>query len=132
MQRGIVQVWRGTVDEGVADFTTGRDIYTGIGGRSALSTFEASLALNLIARGRVAEAAAFVSDARAEIDRMAELWNEPIVALAEAVLAHAVGDLERAGERIAASIARGREQGSHRLAARAESTALDLGLSLPD
>jgi DNA-binding SARP family transcriptional activator len=56
MQRGIVQVWRGTVDEGVADFTTGRDIYTGIGGRSALSTFEASLALNLIARGRVAEA----------------------------------------------------------------------------
>jgi len=69
---------------------------------------------------------------RATIDRMAELWNEPIVALAEAVLAHAAGDLEQAGERLAASIARGREQGSHRLAARAESTALDLGLSLPD
>jgi hypothetical protein len=131
MQLGIVEVWRGAIDKGVADFTTGRETYTGIGGRSALSTFEASIGLTLIGQGRVEEAAPFVADARAEVDRMAEAWNEPVVTLAEAVLAHARGEADLAAERVAAAVSTAREQGSHALAERVESTATELGIPHP-
>jgi DNA-binding SARP family transcriptional activator len=129
MQRGIGAVWAGSVDEGVADFEAGRGQYTAIGGRSALSTFEASLGMGLIELGRLDDGARHVAEARAEIDATEERWNEPIVALAEARLAHALGDVERAAERLAASAAVARDQGADRLAARADAAAEALGLT---
>jgi hypothetical protein len=126
MQRGIVTAWRGEVDEGMAGFAAGKAHYTGVGGRSALSTFEASLAIHVAAAGRVEDATRLVTAARAELETYNERWNEPIVLLAEAGVAAAAGDAERAEELFACAADAAVGQGAHALAERARTAAAEL------
>jgi hypothetical protein len=111
----------------VASFDEGMARYTGIGGRSATSTFEASLAMNLARAGEVEEAQRRVEAARDELSTRRELWNEPVVLLAEGVVAHAAGDAATAARKLAEAVHRATEQGSHALADRAASVARELG-----
>jgi hypothetical protein len=127
MQRGIVQAWEGDAEGALASFTEGKARYTGIGGRSAMSTFEATLALHLARTGGRADAVARVEAARAELETYNERWNEPVVLIAEAVVAAAGGDQERATERLARAAEVATGQGAHTLAARARAVAADLG-----
>ena len=130
MHQGIVRALDGPVDDALAGFDKGKAIYTGIGGRSALSTFEASLAMNVARRGRLADAQARVAAARAELDTHREGWNAPIVLIAEGVVAHAAGDVAAAADRLARAVARATDQGSHRFARRAADVAAELGVDL--
>jgi hypothetical protein len=123
MHRGIVEAWRGKVDEGLASFAEGKARYVGIGGRSALATFEASLALHVAAHGRLDDAARLVRSARDELETYDERWNEPIVLLAEATVAAAEGDDEGAAELFALAADVATSQGAHALARRAETAA---------
>ncbi|MDQ4134299.1 MAG: hypothetical protein M3179_14120, partial [Actinomycetota bacterium] len=124
MQRSIVTAWRGDVDAALKSFAEGRARYTGIGGRSGVPTFEASLALNVARQGRVTEAVALIESARAEFETFDERWNEPIVLIGEAVVVSAAGDVAGAEERLARAATVAREQGSHVLARRAEELVL--------
>jgi hypothetical protein len=119
MQRGIVQAWRGAVEDGMASFAEGKDRYTGIGGRSGMSTFEASLAVHVAGHGRVEDAARLVGNARRELDTYGERWNEPIVLMAEAVVASAGGDAAAAEDLLARAADCATGQGAHALAERA-------------
>ncbi|HVL05264.1 MAG TPA: BTAD domain-containing putative transcriptional regulator [Acidimicrobiales bacterium] len=119
MQRGIVLAGRGQVDEGVASFAEGEARYTSIGGRSALSTFRASLALQLVEQGRTEEAGRWAQAARDELDTYDERWNEPIVLMAEAAVAGAGGDAGEAAELYGCAADAATLQGSHALARRA-------------
>jgi DNA-binding SARP family transcriptional activator len=119
MHRGIVLAGRGQVEEGIASFVEGDRRYTGIGGRSAVATFRASLALQLVGQGRTGEAERWAGAARAELDTYNERWNEPIVLMAEAAVASALGDAEEAAELYACAADAATLQGAHRLAERA-------------
>jgi tetratricopeptide (TPR) repeat protein len=119
MHRGIVLAGQGRVDEGIASFVQGLDRYTGIGGRSAVPTFQASLALQLVVQGRFDDAVAWAGAARAELDAYNERWNEPIVLMAEAAVAVALGAGEEADELFACAADAATLQGSHALARRA-------------
>ncbi len=130
MHQGIVRALDGSVDDALAAFDRGKAIYTGIGGRSAVATFEASLAMNVARRGRLADAQARVAAARTELDTYRELWNEPIVLIAEGVVAHAAGDLGAAADRLGRAVERATAQGSHGLARRALDVAAELGVDL--
>jgi DNA-binding SARP family transcriptional activator len=125
MQRGIVLAWRGHCDEAVASFTAGRERYTSIGGRSAVATFEATLAVHLANHGRLADARRAVDAARGELDAYGELWNEPVVLLAEGAVLRAEGDTEAAEQQFARAIEVAHDQGSHVIAARAEALRAD-------
>jgi tetratricopeptide (TPR) repeat protein len=131
MQRGIVLVGRGQVGEGVASFLEGEARYTGIGGRSALSTFRASLALQLVEQGELDDAERWAGEARAELEAYNERWNEPVVLLSEAEVAAARGDDARAAKvrRRAAEVARA--QGAEILAQRAGGQGALLGSRSP-
>ena len=131
MQRGIVLAGRGHAEEGMASFVEGEARYTGIGGRSALSTFRASLALQLVDQGRIDDAARWAGAARAELAAYGERWNEPVVLMAEAAVAAAAGDEALAVEtlRLAAEVAAA--QGAHALASRAERRGADLQSGTP-
>ncbi len=118
MQQGIALAWRGRTDDAVEAFAEGRTRYTTIGGRSGLPTFGASLALHLAEHGRVAEAEVLVGEARQLLDELREGWNEPIVALTEAVVAHLQGDGHRAAERFEHAEQVATEQGAHAVAER--------------
>ncbi len=119
MHQGLVMVGRGQVEAGLASFAEGEARYTGIGARSALATFRASLALQLVAQGLPDEAARFATAARVELEAYNERWNEPIVLMAEAALLGAGGDAEEAAELFACAADAATLQGSHTLAARA-------------
>jgi DNA-binding SARP family transcriptional activator len=124
MHRGIVLAGRGQVEEAIASFVAGEDRYTGIGGRSAVSTFRASLALQLVTQNRTDEAERWAEAARAELDTYNERWNEPIVLMAEAAVAGARGDAEEATELYACAADAATLQGSHALAERARALEL--------
>lgn len=124
MHRGIVLAGRGRVEEAIASFVEGEGRYMGIGGRSALSTFRASLALQLVAQGRTEDAERWARAARAELDAYNERWNEPIVLIAEAAVAGARGDAEEAAELYACAADAATLQGSHALAERARALEL--------
>jgi hypothetical protein len=124
MHRGIVLAGRGQVDEGIASFAEGEARYTGIGGRSALSTFQASLALRLVEQGRVEDAGRWARAARVELDTYNERWNEPIVLMAEAAVAGAGGAPEEAAELYACAADAAVLQGSYALAERAKTLQL--------
>ncbi len=128
MHQGIVRALDGSVDDALTGFDRGKAIYTGIGGRSALSTFEASLAMNVARRGRLANAQARIAAARKELETYREWWNEPIVLIAEAVVALAAGDEVGAAGRFGQAVARATAQGSHGLARRALEVAAELGI----
>lgn len=119
MHRGIVLAGRGQVEEGIASFEEGEARYTGIGGRSALSMFQASLALRLVEQGRVEEAGRWAGAARAELDTYNERWNEPVVLMAEAAVAGAAGDPDEAAELYAVAADAATLQGAYVLARRA-------------
>ena len=124
MQRGIVLAGRGEVDAGLASFLEGEARYTGIGGRSALSTFRASLALQLVAQGRTEDASTWARAARDELEAHNERWNEPIVLLAEAAVADARGDQAGAAGALQRAVEVATAQGAHALADRAATVAV--------
>ena len=92
MQIGVTQAWRGSRHEAVTSFAAGLARYTGVHGRSGVATFIATLAANLARHGHADDARAWVDRARLELDTYREGWNEPIVLLAEAMVAHLEGD----------------------------------------
>jgi DNA-binding SARP family transcriptional activator/tetratricopeptide (TPR) repeat protein len=98
MQLGISQAWRGAGDEAAASFTAGLARYSGVHGRSAVASFAAVLAINLARHGHVAAAREWIDRAQEALDTYAELWNEPIVLLGQAIVAHAEGDLAASTE----------------------------------
>ena len=127
MQWGVVRALRGDVDGGIEAFESGRSTYTTIGGRSALPTFQASLAMSLATHADLAGAERFVADARRDLDTIGEMWNAPVVLMAEGVVAGRCGDRERAAAAFAEAAAVAEEQGSHRLAERARRLAAGAG-----
>ncbi|MFP5319852.1 MAG: BTAD domain-containing putative transcriptional regulator [Acidimicrobiia bacterium] len=130
MQRGTVLAWRGHVDEGIASFTEGKARYMGIGARSGLPTFQAGVAMHAARWGRLAEAESLVSGARAELEARKELWNEPVLLIAEAVVANAAGNRPLAADKLALAISRAAAQGSHALAGRALRVAAEVEVAL--
>jgi DNA-binding SARP family transcriptional activator len=129
MHRGIVLAGKGQAEEAITSFAEGERRYTGIGGRSALSTFRASLALQLATQGRTDDAERWARAARAELDAYNERWNEPVVLMAEAAVAGARGNAEEADELYACAADAATLQGSHALARRAR--ALELAAVRP-
>ncbi|MGH9263840.1 MAG: BTAD domain-containing putative transcriptional regulator [Acidimicrobiales bacterium] len=130
MQRGIVQAWQGRVDEALATFAEGKARYTGIGGRSAVSTFEATVGLLTALAGRLDDGRDLVEAARDELETYGERWNEPIVLLAEGICAATAGDREAAGDRFGQAVEVAGRQGTHTLAERAAAVAADLGVEM--
>jgi hypothetical protein len=100
-------------------FAEGKARYTGIGGRSALSTFEATLALHVAAHGRVDDARRLAGAARGELEKYGERWNEPIVLMGEAAVALAEGDAAGAAAAMERAAEVATAQGAHGIAARA-------------
>ncbi len=119
MHRGVVLAGRGQVEEAAASFGEGQSRYIGIGARSAVASFLASFALQLVDQGRVEDAGPWARAARAELDTYNERWNEPIVLMAEAAVAGAGGFAEQAAELFACAADAATLQGSHALATRA-------------
>jgi tetratricopeptide (TPR) repeat protein len=132
MTRGILAAVNGDLDRAIADFERGRNTYTDVGGHSGQPMFAATLALNLAARGATQDAARYVAEARAVLDERGELWNAPVVLLAEGVLADELGDRSGAAAALASAVAVAREQGSIALADRVTAVASDRGLALDD
>jgi DNA-binding SARP family transcriptional activator len=127
MQRSIVLARQGRVDEALESFAAGHERYTGVDGRSALPAFQATLAMQIAAHGRVEDARRQVDGARLELDTYDERWNEPIVLLAEGVVTHAEGDAEAARRLVERAAEVANEQGSYEIAARARSVLETLG-----
>lgn len=123
MHRGIVLAGQGRLEEAIASFTEGQARYTGIGARSALATFQATLALQLLDQGRTDDAEQWARAARAELNTYNERWNEPIVLMAEAAVAGAGVDTDEADELYACAADAATLQGSHALAERARQLA---------
>jgi hypothetical protein len=126
----MVEAWRGDVDAALVSFDEGRALYTGIGGRSGLATFLASLATLVAAAGRTDDAARLAAEARAELETYGERWNEPVVLVGEGAVAAASGEPAVAAARLAESRDVARAQGSMALAQRAEQEAARLGIAL--
>jgi tetratricopeptide (TPR) repeat protein len=110
------------VDDAMATFAEGKRRYIEIGARSALATYEASLAMLVAARGRLDDAARLVAAARTELDTYRAKWNAAIVRLAEASVRHACGDLPAAVELFEDAHAIAVAQGAHALAERVRSS----------
>ena len=91
MTRGILAAVSGDLDRAIADFERGRTTYTDVGGHSGQPMFAATLAMNLAAHGATEEAARYLAEAYAVLDERGELWNAPVVLLAEGVLADELG-----------------------------------------
>jgi DNA-binding SARP family transcriptional activator len=123
MHRGIVHAWRGEVDQGMATFAEGKARYTGIGGRAALSTFEATLAMHVAADGRIDDARRLAGAARGELEKYGERWNESIVLMGEAAVALAAGDAPGAEAALERAVQVATAQGAHALADRARKSA---------
>lgn len=115
MHRGVALTWRGRVDEGLARFAQGRELYVGVGGRSGLTMFQAAFGHQLAVRGRLAEARAALVEARREMETLGERWGEANLLIGEAVLARVEGDDERSRERFAAAVAVAERQRAGRL-----------------
>jgi DNA-binding SARP family transcriptional activator len=130
MHAGIADAWKGEASAAIARFEEGKARYLGIGARSGLSGFEASLALNLADRGEVNVAIAHVTAARAELERYGERWNEPLVLIAEAVVAFRGDDPAAAAMHLAQAVDCATGQGAAGIAERARAVAKDLGLDL--
>ena len=131
MHLGILAAHRGEVAEADARFGEGRTRYTGTGGRSGLAGFEAALAIELSRHGEAAAAARATTDARAELDTYHERWNEPLVLLAEAAVAHSRGDEDEVDRLLTETTATVRAQGSLALLDRVRRLAEELGRSAP-
>ena len=122
----------GDLDRAIADFEQGRNTYTDVGGHSGQPMFAATVAMNLAARGATEDAARYVDEARAVLDERGELWNAPVVLLAEGVLADELGDRSGAAAAFASAVAVAREQGSFALVDRVGRVAAERGVALDD
>jgi DNA-binding SARP family transcriptional activator len=120
MVRGALTIRDGDVAEGLATFSRGTDVYRGIGGGSGIPTFTAVVAIALLERGEIAEAAVAAAVARAELDRTGEGWNVPNVLLAEAGVALHEGRADEAHRLHDEAVASAEGQGAGRLAAAVE------------
>jgi DNA-binding SARP family transcriptional activator len=116
MVRGAMRVREGDVAGGLDTFDQGVATYQGIGGGSGIPTFAAVLAVALLDRGEVDQAATASRRARVEIDRTAEGWNLPNVLLAEAGVALHTGRSEDGARALDEALAVAAAQGAHRLA----------------
>lgn len=130
MRRGVHCAQRGDLEEAVATFAQGRALYTGIGARPGIPTLEASVALHLARHGRVSEAQSLVESARAELEAYAEAWNEPVVLIAEAVVAQASGHSQLAAERLDRAVKTAADQGALAFVDRAVWVAAELRVPL--
>jgi hypothetical protein len=130
MQRAVVEAMRGDADLALQLYHEGRDRYVGIGAHSGMPTFSASVALQLARCGRLPEARALIDEARAELSSRREMWNEPIVLIAEAVVAHAGGDVSAAEKVIRRTVEVAENQGAHAVAERARDVARELGFTV--
>jgi hypothetical protein len=128
MQIGVLEILDGNVDRGLENFAKGKAMYTGLGAHSGMPCFESSAGLAAARQGRIAEAETLVRAARDELDTHQEMWGEPAVLLAEAELAYAKGDRERARAKFAETIEVSRQQGADALVARSRARAEELGL----
>lgn len=126
MHQGIVAVRNGDHRRGIAMYNQGRDRYMGIGGRSGIPTFGASMAMVLAMNGHLEEALPIMQAARTDLHTHRELWNEATVIIAEGVIADTSGDPSLAAERFAEAAAVATEQGALAVARRAEAMAADL------
>lgn len=118
MIHGVLLGLDGDPDVAVAALEDGRERYVAVAGRSSLASVISYLAMHLADRGELDHAARLVAEARLELDRYGELWNEPNVLAAEAALAAARGDDAGASATLADAVALAEAQGSHGLAAR--------------
>jgi DNA-binding SARP family transcriptional activator/tetratricopeptide (TPR) repeat protein len=115
MHRGVTLVWRGEVDAGLQRFAQGRDLYTGVGGRSGLTMFQSAIAHQLVNQRRLDDARRLLVEARREMETYGERYGETNLLVGEALLARAAGDEDRAQEVFAAAIAVAEAQEARRL-----------------
>lgn len=118
MLHGAILGIDGDPDTAVATLLDGRERYTGVAGRSSVASAIAYLAMHLADRGDEARAAQLVAQARGELDRFGEQWNEPNVLAAEAALAAARGDHDLARATLERAVSVATAQESHAIAAR--------------
>jgi hypothetical protein len=85
-------IQQGRVEEGLEQIGPAIDRVVAGGSRSGLALFLATRTAGLASAGRVEDAAASAADARRELDTYREMWAEPLVIEAEALVAHARGD----------------------------------------
>jgi hypothetical protein len=84
MHLGWVLLCDGELDRGFALWEEGRKIFTSVGSRTGLPAYLANTALAVLAAGEVERGADLAAQARQELELYREMWNEPIVLLAEA------------------------------------------------
>ncbi|MGH9222241.1 MAG: hypothetical protein ACRD2W_00190 [Acidimicrobiales bacterium] len=130
MALGICLARKGEVDEAMPLFFENRARYLGVGGGSGLACFDASWAMALALAGRLEDASAAVQAARHSLETLNERWNEPLVLLAEGLVAHARGDLQNAWRRLTEAAEVATAQGSFGLVRRVRATAGELGVPM--
>ncbi len=129
MHRAVVAAEAGHLDEGREAFAEGEERYLRIGARTSLPNFQAAMAGRLAVRGDVDAAADLTTAARRNLGD--EVWAEPQVLVAEAYVAHAVGDTSTAAARLATARRVATSQAAMGYARRAEAVAAELDVELP-
>lgn len=130
LYRALVEARHGELDAALTTFTDGRARYRNVGGRTGLPTCQALLAARLASAGLVADATELVAGARQQIIDTGEAVNEVPVCIAEALVAYAAADTQRATDHLARAVAVGERQGAHALARQATDEADTLGVDL--
>jgi tetratricopeptide (TPR) repeat protein len=130
MGLGVALARKGQLEEATRLFCDNRARYVGVGGGSGLACHDANWAIALAEAGCLDDAREAAQTARDTLDRLKERWNEPLVLLAEGVVAHAGGDVGEAEKRLAEAKAVAEDQGSFGIARRVTATAAALGVPL--
>jgi DNA-binding SARP family transcriptional activator len=128
---GAAMALQGRVDEGIGIFDQAWARYTAMGLRTNGLTLLSSRAQALAQDGRLDEAEAAIADARREFATFKELFAEPALLLAEAVLAAVRGDdPDDVAKRLAGAADVAGAQGAQAVVARIRVTAEALGYAL--
>jgi tetratricopeptide (TPR) repeat protein len=128
---GAAMALQGRVDEGLALFDPAWARYTAMGLRTNGLTMLASRAQALAQVGRLDEAEAAMADARREFATYNERFAEPVLLLAEAVLAAGRGDdRDDVAKRLAGAADVAEAQAARAVVARIRGTAEALGYAL--
>jgi DNA-binding SARP family transcriptional activator len=128
---GAALALQGNIDEGLPLLEEAWGQYTAMGLRTNGVTLLASRAQALAQAGRVEAAATSLAEAQAELATYREMYAEPALLLAEAVLGHARGDDPgEVGKVFAAAAEVATTQGGHAIAARVRATAGGLGYAM--
>ncbi len=118
----------GDMDQGLPLLDEAWAAFTQAGMQTNGLTFLSSRAQALAQVGRLGEAAETLADARRQLNLTDERFAEPTLLLAEAVYAHATGNIDDAAERFAAAAALASRQGSFAIAAHIQRSAHTRGL----